>query len=326
MIPSAWQWRVHIPSPHVELEDASGRPEDYDDRNGYLADFLGDRSDFLVPLPLLRDKSDLLQVEQAPKERPFELRYQNFSVIMSRSRRFCCLTGVNFDGRAPFFRFKRPGWKTDPRIPKAAQIDGAEFYVPTVFDRGHMTNSCPQVHSFNDATWGDLEDWILSQERSRASKGSVFTGPIFHESDPMYQGVRVPVAFYKVVAVIDDAKDQLSVTAFEMDQSDVMPLQPGTPMPEAPFDPGRFSVDQITLSELEERSGLDFGRLKEFDVLAAQAVPRSVLEGARLRLPLLGSVRSCFGSLTLRSGSRNTDSQTLVYTGRPFWKPRLPRR
>ena len=51
-------------------------------------------------------------------------------------------------------------------------------------------------------------------------------------------------------------------------------------------DPGRFSVDQITLSELEERSGLDFGRLKDFDVLAAQPVPSSLLKGARLRLPL----------------------------------------
>ena len=77
-----------LPSPDVEAEAARGRPGNYDDRNGYLADFLGDSSDFLVPLPLPRDKSDLLQVERAPKERPFELRYQNFSVIMSRSRRF----------------------------------------------------------------------------------------------------------------------------------------------------------------------------------------------------------------------------------------------
>ena len=104
----------------------------------------------------------------------------------------------------------------------------------------------------------------------------------------MYQAVRVPVAFYKVVAVVDDAKGQLSVTAFEMDQSDVMPPQPGVPMPEAPFDPGRFSVDQITLSELEERSGLDFGKLKDFDVLAAQPVPKSLLRGGRLRLSLTG--------------------------------------
>jgi endonuclease G len=34
-------------------------------------------------------------------------------------------------------------------------------------DTHHYTNSCPQVRSFNDMTWGDLEDWILSQERSR---------------------------------------------------------------------------------------------------------------------------------------------------------------
>ncbi len=203
---------------------------------------------------------------------------------MSRSRRLCCITGVNIDGSASFFRIKRPEWKIDPRIPKAARVDGAEFYVPTVFDRGHMvrrldpvwapkarlawpartpiithyTNSCPQVHSFNDATWGDLEDWILSQERSRDSKGSVFTGPIFQESDPIYEGVRVPVEFYKVVTVVDDAKGELSVTAFQMEQSDMMPPQLGAPMPEAPFDPGRFSVDQTTLSELEETFGPRF--------------------------------------------------------------------
>jgi DNA/RNA endonuclease G (NUC1) len=52
----------------------------------------------------------------------------------------------------------------------------------------HYTNSCPQVHSFNDMTWGDLEDWILSQERSRESKGSVLTGPIFQETDRVYEG------------------------------------------------------------------------------------------------------------------------------------------
>ena len=99
---------------------------------------------------------------------------------MSRSRRLCCTTGVNIDGSAPFFHIKRPGWKIDPRIPEEAQVGGPEFYVPTVFDRGHMvrrldpvwgkeraavlanadthhyTNSCPQVHSFNDMTWGDL--------------------------------------------------------------------------------------------------------------------------------------------------------------------------
>ena len=106
-------------------------------------------------------------------------------------------------------------------------------------------------------------------------------GPIFQESDPVYEGVKVPVEFYKIVVVVDDAKGQLSVTAFQMDQSAVMPPQPGAPRPKAPFDPGRFSVDQITLSDLEERS-----RLKDFDVLAAQPVPKFLLKGSPLRLPL----------------------------------------
>jgi endonuclease G len=110
MIPSSVQLRAYLPQqPQIELEAARGRPEDYDDRDGYLPGFLGEVSEFLVPMPLPRLKDDLVRIEQAPKERPFELRYQNFSVIMSRSRRLCCITGVNIDGGAPFFRFKRPG-------------------------------------------------------------------------------------------------------------------------------------------------------------------------------------------------------------------------
>jgi hypothetical protein len=65
-----------------------------------------------------------------------------------------------------------------------------------------------------------------------------------------------------------------------------MPPRPEAAEPRAPFDPGRFSVNQITLSDLEERSGLDFDRLKDFDVLAAQPIPKSLREATPLRLPL----------------------------------------
>jgi hypothetical protein len=92
-----------LPPPTVELEAASGSPEDYDDRNGYLLDFLGEGSDFLVPLPLPKDKGDLVQVERARKERPFELQYQNFSVVMSRSRRFLQDNGCEHRRERPFF-------------------------------------------------------------------------------------------------------------------------------------------------------------------------------------------------------------------------------
>ena len=102
----------------------------------------------------------------------------------------------------------------------------------------------------------------------------------------VYERVKVSVAFHKVIVVVDDVKGRLSVTAFQMDQTKVIPPLPGVPAPRAPFDPGRFSLDQITLSDLEERSGLDFGQLKDFNVLAAQPVPKSLLEGAPERLSL----------------------------------------
>ena len=81
------------------------------------------------------------------------------------------------------------------------------------------------------ATW---ETGSFRQELSRNSKGSVFTGLIFQESDPVYQEAKVPVAFYKMVSVVDNVTGRLAVTAFEMDQTSVMPPQPGAPMPEAP--------------------------------------------------------------------------------------------
>jgi hypothetical protein len=37
-----------LASPRIEAEAIRGSPEDYDERNGYLPDFLGAGSDFLV--------------------------------------------------------------------------------------------------------------------------------------------------------------------------------------------------------------------------------------------------------------------------------------
>ena len=44
MDPFSSQLRAFITSPGVDLEASSGSPEDYDDRNGYLPDFLGGAS------------------------------------------------------------------------------------------------------------------------------------------------------------------------------------------------------------------------------------------------------------------------------------------
>ncbi len=287
--------------------EAPTNPESYSDRQGYDKDFLGQP----VALPLLKDLSELTEPSHQRKGHPFELCYEKFSVVMHKARRLCCITAVNIDGSQPFYSPKRPGWKLDPRLPADLQVGGSDFYVPTSFDRGHMvrrldpvwgeesdalvankdthhyTNSCPQVHSFNDGIWGDLEDWILSQGRTRDSKASVFTGPIFQDTDRTYGGVRVPEKYYKVVVVVDDATDTLSVTAFTMDQSQVMPKTESVQL-EALFDPGDFVNEQITVADLQEQTGLDLEPLKKYDALAALPVPESLTQGRPLRVPLAG--------------------------------------
>ena len=64
-----------------------------------------------------------------------------------------------------------------------------------------------------------------------------------------------------------------------------------------PWQGGYPQTDHRDVKRPPERSGLDFGKLKDFDVLAAQLVPKSLLRDARLRLPLTTFVRSCCGLL-----------------------------
>lgn len=297
------------PAEPADLPADAASIDDYSDREGYESDFLGERFPVSPPRPV--DRTDRVPVTGAADGRPFELCYHHFSVVMSRKRRLCSVTAVNIDGAAPFFRPPRPGWRTDPRIPAAAQVDGAGFYVPEEFDGGHMvrrldpvwgaeataraanrdthhyTNACPQVHSFNDGMWGDLEDSILGRKQTRAARASVFTGPVFHQADPVYSGVQVPVRFYKVVAVVDDERDRLSVTAFRLDQPTVLPPPGGAVRPSS-FEPGGFRMHQVTVDMLAEETGIDFGVLQPADVLLSYPLPAG-MTASRIRIPVRSS-------------------------------------
>jgi len=106
------------PPPPVEDDDAGdeARVEDYLDRAGYQPDFLGKK--FAVDLPeVVRDADDVLDFEFNGAQET-ELRYEHYSVVMSRSRRMCFLSAVNIDGNLSK-KSKRVGWKWDPRLPKA---------------------------------------------------------------------------------------------------------------------------------------------------------------------------------------------------------------
>lgn len=263
---------------------------DYRDRRGYNPAFLGER--FAVELPSVdRNADDVLDFE-FDSASGTELRYEHFSVVMSRSRRMCFLSACNIDGNQSR-KSARVAWKWDPRIPKAQQIMHECYGPPPKFSRGHMTrredpgwgspatakrgnqdtmhvtNTTPQMQAFNAPIWLALEDYALQHAREDEMKISVFTGPYFTDNDPEKYGVRIPVAFWKVIAFIHDRTGKLCATGYEMNQEETL-------QPEEEFVFGAFTspqlciATQVPIRSIEARSGIGFGELAAVDPLAGE--------------------------------------------------------
>jgi endonuclease G len=269
--------------------EAKARPEDYDDRQGYAASFLG--SKFAVELPrILKGRSEILKWGNGKEVLP----YEHFSVVMNAKRRQCFYSACNIDG-ARSKSSKRTGWRFDPRIPQEMQIMKECYGSTPKFSRGHMTrredpawgqtdaviqrgaddsmhvtNVTPQMQAFNAPIWLGLEDYALQHAREDDQKISVFTGPYFTNNDPTMFGVRIPVKFWKVIAFVHDLTGELCATGYEMSQE--QNLEP----PEFLFgdfvSPQLNISAQVPISTIESRSGISFGRLAEVDPLSSEGV------------------------------------------------------
>jgi endonuclease G len=272
----------------IETE-AKAKPEDYKNRNGYDAAFLG--SDFTVELPtIVKGKADILTWGDGNTVLP----YEHFSVLMNAKRRQCFYSACNIDG-ARSKSSKRTTWRFDPRIPQELQIMKECYGSTPKFSRGHMTrredpawgksasviqrgaddsmhvtNATPQMQSFNAPIWLALEDYALQHAREDDQKILVFTGPYFSKNDPTMFGVRIPVKFWKVIAFVHDETGELCATGYEMSQEDN--LEP----PEFVFgdfvSPQLNMSTQVAISTIESRAGISFGDLADFDPLAQEGV------------------------------------------------------
>jgi endonuclease G len=262
-----------------------GRVEDYEDRKGYVKEFLG--SDFIVPLPEVADRKRRSDVRFYDRngEQDAELRYEHFSVVMSKKRRLCYFSAVNIDG-AKSRKATRVGWRRDPRIPQDAQILKECYGQPPKFSRGHMTrredpiwgretaalrgnadsmcvtNTIPQMQTFNSPIWLGLEDYALDHAREDDMKISVFTGPVLSKNDPVIFGVRIPITSWKIIAFIHDETGELSATAYKMSQREHLP--------EEEFIFGAYEAAQTSVAAIEKLTGLSFGELSAFDPLNEQ--------------------------------------------------------
>jgi DNA/RNA endonuclease G (NUC1) len=252
-----------------------GVPEDYVGRTGYDARFIG----VDVPLPVVRNTSDVLTFPWDGHQET-ELKYQHFSVVMSRSRRLCIFSAGNIDGSAPR-RFKRPSWRLDPRIPTSQQIRDECYGNEPKFARGHMTrredpvwggpeeaalgnrdsmhvtNTVPQMQPFNAGIWLALESYALDHARSDQMRISVVTGPFLMADDPIRNGVLIPRSFWKVIAFIHDETREPCATGYTMSQEDFIR--------DEEFVFGRHQTTQTRIAAIEERAGLSFGPLAALD-------------------------------------------------------------
>jgi endonuclease G, mitochondrial len=269
------------------VDETEAVASDYRDRGGYDPAFLGNR--FKVDLPeVIRGADDVLDFEIDGKSET-ELGYEHFSVVMSRSCRMCFFSACNIDGNQSR-KSARVAWKWDPRIPKAQQIMKECYGSPPKFSRGHMTrredpgwgtpavarrgnqdsmhvtNVTPQMQAFNAPIWLGLEDYALQHAREDEMKISVFTGPYFSKRDPEMYGVRIPLAFWKVIAFVHDESGKLCATGYEMNQKSTL-------QPEEEFVFGAFTspqlgiATQVPIRSIEAKSGIGFGNLASVDPL-----------------------------------------------------------
>lgn len=269
---------MNAPPPKLGEEVGKVHESDYfEGRKGYAANFL---DDFVVELPKL---SSELQADVVPlKARPAEhvLHYENFSLVMSKSRRLAFFTACNIEGelseRDRLARTGKDQWFYDARIDEKYQV-GEELYGDNELDRGHLvrredpvwgeyalqanddtfhfTNCSPQHSGFNQKTWLGLENYILQNARKHSLRASVFTGPVFTDRDPLYRGVRLPRSYWKVVAVVVDGVR--SATAYQIKQDDLLE--------KLEFTYGRYKTYQISVRKVERMTGLSFGNLRKYD-------------------------------------------------------------
>lgn len=244
-------------------------------REGYKVSFL---ENWNIELPLLKEEfvDDMLKIRRGGEG--VNLTYQNFSVVMSASRRLPIITASNIDGKLSRRLPRVDKWKYDGRIDEEDQW-GNELYNNNILDRGHMvrredpvwgsaeqaqtanvdtfhfTNCCPQVAGVNQKVWLGLENYILDHARTDGMLVNVYTGPFFTDQDLDYRGARIPLSFWKVVAITTDGRK--SATAYKVSQE--------KELADLEFVYAGYKTFQISIQQVMDNTNIDFSELIPFD-------------------------------------------------------------
>lgn len=241
----------------------------------YSREFLG----IDLPVPALSPA-----LKQSAHENGRLLNYFHFSVALNAERRMAIFAATNFDRKRSVPTVSRPvAPMPDPGISALEQLDPAVFGRSRLrgyfanrsevawggsaaeIERGesavnYLTNLAPQDEATNRA-WSRVERWMLLFHNANAQRVTFFSGPVFRADDKTEQGTQIPQSFWKVAVSRRTAgSEDLVVDAFLVDAARLSEI------PEE----DRSSVTppyQIPVAQLEAMTGLDFGRLKQFDSL-----------------------------------------------------------
>lgn len=303
-----------------EAFERFGIDRDYSNRSGYDDEFLG----LALPLPELSDAQALMAAinQESEYEDDYELTYHNFSVVMNRVRRIAFFTAVNIDGATlRSIRRRSSGghhrWIADPRIQPNEQSNNADHYANNPLDRGHLvrrldsawggsrrdaargivdtfhfTNCAPQYDKFNqgegpDGLWLGLEDYVLKNAKRQNQKVTVFTGPVFRDSDPDFRnnGLPIPVQYWKVIAWLDD-NDGLNSAAFLLSQESLLNAdQRIEGFGDEAFDFRGRAAFQTTVANIASLTSLDFGKLVDVNAFESNASDARLSRLPDIRLP-----------------------------------------
>jgi endonuclease G len=269
---------------------------DYRKRTGFDPRFLGD----VVVSPPRPDGKKLKASQLLPA-----LPYQHFSVRLHRQRKIAAYTAVNISGNERYQRTGREtdSWEEDPRA-KGFQTTQPFYKAP--FQRGHLvmrldpvwgpkevaeraeadtfhwTNCAPQHRKLNNPWWLSVETHVLETARVTRQRVSVFSGPVLTRRDPVLRGVKVPLAYWKVLVWLAPGRDGgLRSLGFIVRQDAEVRAAieiPGA-APRAPaFEdtPTRVQGYQVLVSKIQDMTGLRFGRAasSSVDVYARRMTAR----------------------------------------------------
>jgi endonuclease G len=240
------------------------------------------------------------------------LKYYNYSTFFNSVRMMPALSAINVDGdpnKRKDDSERKDTWLRDNRISFDIQLSD-EYYKKSGFDRGHLsrredanwgstaaeakrnadytcmyTNACPQVAKLNQSgrkgLWGILEKVILEagaeREDGSTAKISVFNGPIFKESDPVYKAIQVPLDFFKIVVWLTD-DHKLRATAFKLSQTN---LVDDIDFEQLDLDQNtEFKEYQCSIKWLQAKTKIDFSQLIPIDTFEGNTGDEIAIESA----------------------------------------------